>query len=243
MWASSMVSPFSCHLIFQVNGIISSRHGTHGSCPPLSLRNKEREVIGSAGTLDVIQKKAKPQTCDPDELLTSPTPRSSSASLSVAARTFCNNASCSSLVLKAKSSYRKYPHIMRTLEEHVKKSTPWLYLIHASQFGNDFVAVSLVDKETLPLGGIVHFHCVLWHQWIEEGIVFLSSSTCKKYPINFRSAEIKGRITQYSPTFLGTQNTSKSLCLLTSRSSMGWDLNQDIGLREIKRVICHLKQK
>jgi len=55
-----------------------------------------------------------------------------------------------------------------------------LYLLDARQFGDHFVAVALVDEETLALGGIVHFHRVLRHERVEIGVVLFGCWACRR---------------------------------------------------------------
>lgn len=43
-------------------------------------------------------------------------------------------------------------------------------LFHAGQFVNDFIGVTLINKETLSLSGISHLHRILRYQRIEECI-------------------------------------------------------------------------
>lgn len=54
-----------------------------------------------------------------------------------------------------------------------------MYLCKQLEIWTHLKAVSLVHQEPLPLGGVSHLLCILWHQWIEVCIVLLSHHTWK----------------------------------------------------------------
>lgn len=115
--------------------------------------------------------------------------------------------------------------------------------------------VSLVHQEALSLCRISHFLCVLRHQWVEVGVVFLSNHSCtKKTPpplVLHRSVDRKKDISEcfsqlvflVSVTFLGTQHSAQSLSLLSTRPSMRRDLNQNVCLGQVKGRVSYLRQR
>ena len=81
----------------------------------------------------------------------------------------------------------------------------------------NFVCISLINQKALPLARVGHFHGVLRDQRVEIGV-----------------ERVRGE-------FLGTQNPSQSLCLLTPGTAMGADLDEHICFGQIKGGIGDLK--
>ena len=93
------------------------------------------------------------------------------------------------------------------------------YLVHASQLSDRLVAVALVDQETLTFGRVSHLKRVCRDERVKEGVVFFCGGT-----------------------FLGAQNATETLSLLTPRSTVRRDLNENIRFGDVKRVVSNLNQ-
>ena len=76
----------------------------------------------------------------------------------------------------------------------------------------------MIDEKALPLGGVGHLERVGRHQRVEEGVVLLRSRA-----------------------FLRAQNATKTLRLLTPRSSVRRNLDQDVRLGNVEGVVGNLQ--
>jgi len=78
------------------------------------------------------------------------------------------------------------------------------------------VGFTLVNQETLSLAGVAHLHGILRDEGVEEGIVLLGDGA-----------------------LFGAQNTTETLGLLTTRTSMRRNLNKHIRLGQIETGVGH----
>ena len=72
----------------------------------------------------------------------------------------------------------------------------------------------------LPLLRVMHFHGVLGDERVEEGVVFLGHGA-----------------------LLSPQDPAETLRLLTPRSAVRGDLDEDVGFRQIERSVRHFRHE
>lgn len=119
-------------------------------------------------------------------------------------------------------------------------------------------AIALVHQESLSFGGVSHLLGVLWHQWIEVGIVLLGYHPytgtqveveelcyCARrgadgYVIVCQHGVNSSGFSANRLTFLGSQDSAKSLSFLSAWSAMGGDLDQNISFWQVKGGVADL---
>ena len=94
-------------------------------------------------------------------------------------------------------------------------------------------SVPLVNKELLAFCRVEHLLGVLWHKGIKEGIeaLIITSLCTKNSPcrhLNLRDAQLKKK------------RRTKTLCFLTTRTKVRWNLNKTRCLRQIDWRIPNL---